>query len=273
MGTKIPQLPFKGENRLYLPNEKSRIKKLYNLGFKVEKTYLCNMKASSIFEFTTEVQRCDYLLPDTINNIDDFSYNGVAYVNGEDSYRLQLETLYTSFKEAVLEISLQDKTILRAILQDLTMEKHLTNIPSKEAIACMEKDLVKHNSTALRNQLTAARYIVSMVGLQQYFCTEAKHFIESMLGDTPFITDNAPSQSEPQTQGQEQDNNYVFGVAGLGAFLGCGNTKAQAILNDGILEKEKIAVNIGRWRIDKKKLQAFIDNGGGEKLARIKCPH
>ena len=61
----------------------------------------------------------------------------------------------------------------------------------------------------------------------------------------------------------EQDNNpreLIKGVSGLAEFLGCGNTKAQNIMNSGVLQERDIAYRAGnRWRFNKTLLTRLLE--------------
>ena len=61
----------------------------------------------------------------------------------------------------------------------------------------------------------------------------------------------------------EQDNNpreLIKGVSGLAEFLVCGRTKAQNIINSGILQKRNIAYRAGnRWRFNKTLLTRLLE--------------
>ena len=61
----------------------------------------------------------------------------------------------------------------------------------------------------------------------------------------------------------EQDNNpreLIKGFSGLAEFLVCGRTKAQNIINSGILQKRNIAYRAGnRWRFNKTLLTRLLE--------------
>ncbi len=65
-------------------------------------------------------------------------------------------------------------------------------------------------------------------------------------------TNTTPSKEEPRE--------LIKGIRGLAEFLGCGNTKAQNIMNSGILQERDIAYRAGnRWRFNKTRLTRLLD--------------
>ena len=65
-------------------------------------------------------------------------------------------------------------------------------------------------------------------------------------------TNTTPSKEEPRE--------LIKGIRGLAEFLGCGSTKAQNIMNSGILQERDIAYRAGnRWRFNKTRLTRLLD--------------
>ena len=84
--------------------------------------------------------------------------------------------------------------------------------------------------------------------------------------------ENAKPSSGVKSSSEKEDDNIIKGIAGLKDYLSVGTTKAQAILNSGVLQKGGIAFNAGSWRIYKDKLDEFIKQNP-TLLRDIKCPH
>lgn len=64
-------------------------------------------------------------------------------------------------------------------------------------------------------------------------------------------TNTTPSKEEPRE--------LIKGIRGLAEFLGCGSTKAQNIMNSGILQEREIAYRAGnRWRYNKTLLTELL---------------
>ena len=65
-------------------------------------------------------------------------------------------------------------------------------------------------------------------------------------------TNTTPSKEEPRE--------LIKGIRGLAEFLSCGTTKAQNIMNSGILQERGIAYRAGnRWRFNKTLLTRLLE--------------
>ena len=62
-----------------------------------------------------------------------------------------------------------------------------------------------------------------------------------------------------QTPLEVEPRELIKGVNGLAEFLGCGSTKAQNIINSGVLQERDIAYRAGnRWRFNKTLLSELL---------------
>jgi hypothetical protein len=77
--------------------------------------------------------------------------------------------------------------------------------------------------------------------------------LELLLSEYELDTANlTPRDDEPRE--------LIKGINGLAEFLGCGSTKAQNIMNSGILQERDIAYRAGnRWRFNKTLLTRLLD--------------
>lgn len=58
----------------------------------------------------------------------------------------------------------------------------------------------------------------------------------------------------------DEPRELIKGVKGLAEFLGCGTTKAQNIMNSGVLLERDIAYRAGnRWRFNKTQLTRLLE--------------
>ena len=63
-----------------------------------------------------------------------------------------------------------------------------------------------------------------------------------------------------QTPMEVEPRELIKGINGLADFLGCGSTKAQNIINSGILQERDIAYRAGnRWRFNKTLLTRLLE--------------
>lgn len=74
-----------------------------------------------------------------------------------------------------------------------------------------------------------------------------------------FLEEFEAEESE-QSQIKVEPRDLIKGVNGLADFLGCGSTKAQNIINSGILRERDIAYRAGnRWRFNKTLLTRLLE--------------
>ncbi len=68
------------------------------------------------------------------------------------------------------------------------------------------------------------------------------------------------TEQEEQSSEVEEPRELIKGVKGLAEFLGCGVTKAQDIMNSGVLQERDIAYRAGnRWRFNKYLLNRLLE--------------
>jgi len=68
------------------------------------------------------------------------------------------------------------------------------------------------------------------------------------------------TEETKQTTMEVEPRDLIKGVNGLADFLGCGSTKAQNIINSGILRERDIAYRAGnRWRFNKALLTRLLE--------------
>lgn len=68
------------------------------------------------------------------------------------------------------------------------------------------------------------------------------------------------AEESEQSQIKDEPRELIKGINGLAEFLGCGSTKAQNIMNSGILQERDIAYRAGnRWRFNKTLLTRLLD--------------
>ena len=66
-------------------------------------------------------------------------------------------------------------------------------------------------------------------------------------------------ESKP-TPIKDEPRELIKGISGLAEFLSCGTTKAQSIMNSGILQERGIAYRAGnRWRFNKTLLMRLLE--------------
>ena len=67
------------------------------------------------------------------------------------------------------------------------------------------------------------------------------------------------TEAENQSMIDNDPRELIKGIGGLAEFLGCGTTKAQSIMNSGVLQERDIAYRAGnRWRFNKTLLTKLL---------------
>ena len=67
------------------------------------------------------------------------------------------------------------------------------------------------------------------------------------------------AERNKQTPIKDEPRELIKGISGLAEFLACGTTKAQSIMNSGILQDRNIAYRAGnRWRFNKTLLAELL---------------
>ena len=67
------------------------------------------------------------------------------------------------------------------------------------------------------------------------------------------------AEENKQTSIEDEPRELIKGISGLAEFLCCGTTKAQSIMNSGILQDRNIAYRAGnRWRFNKTLLAELL---------------
>jgi hypothetical protein len=73
------------------------------------------------------------------------------------------------------------------------------------------------------------------------------------------IQETYTMETEEQSSNSEDPRELIKGISGLAEFLGCGSTKAQCIMNSGVLQQQGIAYRAGnRWRCDRRRLSELL---------------
>ena len=74
------------------------------------------------------------------------------------------------------------------------------------------------------------------------------------------LIEESETEESKQSQIKDEPRELIKGIKGLAEFLGCGTTKAQSIMNSGILQERDIAYRAGnRWRFNKTLLTKLLE--------------
>jgi len=105
------------------------------------------------------------------------------------------------------------------------------------------KKIIRDKKEVIRKLLTS---------MYESICLQ-KEMLELLL-------DEQETDTAKQAPMDEEPRKLIKGINGLAEFLGCGITKAQNIMNSGLLQKRDIAYRAGnRWRFNKIQLTRLLE--------------
>jgi transcription initiation factor TFIIIB Brf1 subunit/transcription initiation factor TFIIB len=92
---------------------------------------------------------------------------------------------------------------------------------------------------------------------------------EDSVNRETVVVKETPIEATPE----QQKPDTISGTKGLAKYLGCSPTMANAIIQDGILKRDKIQYRTGRiWKFNRVKLDEFLAKHP-EALSKIRCKH
>ena len=205
------------------------------------------MDTKPIFSFLKELTRCDYT---TITNgvLEDFTYNGVTYAQGSETYQKILADSFSDFKACIFEASLQSKDSLSAILSDYRKAQMETyyDIPDSDYIKGMENDTRNNDNRSLRQSIREAYFLNEMVRIQRWYIEEAIDYLEEFTGDTKKTQKKKDASAAPIKEKESKlsrrlsDYGEFLTVADLTQIFDC---SSRTITN---WEKDGIIVNVAK---------------------------
>lgn len=230
------------------------------------------MDTSAIFDFLAELSRCEYS-PLSCDCIEDFKYNGVTYNEGVEAYNIKLNSMLMSCESALTEIMLNsnNQSIIDTILTQVEeIENQFYDIPDRNHLSSIEQEYNCNKNESLYRQIKEVRFLNEMVELQKDYVSQTKGYIYSLQGKQHT---QVPVRPERETiYPKEDSDNIIKGVEGLAKALGCGKTKANAIIKSKVLVEHKIQFYSGGLRFKKDMLDALLQENP-DVFKDIRCPH
>ena len=166
-----------------------------------------------------------------------------------------LEELRVSFEEFLTDL---DEMKVRAYLQEVIDAK--SAIQKRGFVSISDADLIGYT---MGGEDIAAQLMRNCKAVDDGLLKSADKtivFINSILG-----VKTEPVTPEPQQVGVKDDepkrepNKVVSGIKGLAEFLGCGLTKANEVVQGGILKDAGIQYMVGNcWKFNAEKLTKYL---------------
>lgn len=229
------------------------------------------MDIKYIYDYLNELSKCIWYNNAIENGI---KYNDIDFSQGTEYYQKMLSEMHENVEQMLLKLSADGQhQMLQALYGKVSdIYKQPYDVLTIDDVEALKRDTAGNRTASVEVEIELGYFVVQMHGIQRYFQQTLLTFLGNLSGvPTEDVTDETdtevedvePTQTsqidEPHTAPQSDDERIIKGVKGLGKHLGCGVTKAQEILNSGILQKNGIAYPAGKgWRINREKLDKFL---------------
>lgn len=229
------------------------------------------MDIKYIYDYLNELSRCVWHNNAIENGI---RYNDIDISQGSEYYHKMLSVMHENVEQMLLELSADGQhQMLQALYGKITdIYEQPYDVLTIEDVEALKRDAIGNTSASVKAEIELGYFVVQMHSIQRYYQHTLLTFLGNLLGiqkqavtdktDTE-VEDVEPTQTsqidEPHTAPQSKDERIIKGVKGLGKYLGCGTTKAQEILNSGLLRTNAVAYRSGKgWRINAEKLDKLL---------------
>lgn len=212
----------------------------------------------TILNFLNEMRRSDW---SDLLTPQQRKYNDVTVIESEQSYYNKIVPLYSAATISLVNVPTEKYDILKRQIEEAEEIQKYFEMPSDELLNSLMHDYEQshHQTRSLKEDYEYLIFVRGCMKIQKYFL---ENFKSKILNTPTEMTDNKPTKDKKEeaisTKQTEQDD-PIKGVKGLAAHLSIGITKAQAILNSGILQNEGVAYRVGNgWNINPNKLDKIL---------------
>ena len=229
------------------------------------------MDIKYIYDYLNELSKCVWY-----NNAIEYGikYNDIDISQGTEYYQRMLYAMLENVEQMLLELSVSGQhQMLQALYVKVTdIYEQPYDVLTIEDVEALKRDAIGNTSASVKAEIELGYFVVQMHGIQRYYQQTLLTFLGNLLGiPAEPVTDNedievedeVPTPSVPvrvvENAPQSDNKRIIKGVVGLGEYLGCGTTKAQEILNSGLLKPNAVAYRSGKaWRINAEKLDKLL---------------
>lgn len=218
------------------------------------------MEIKNIYNYLNELSRCEWRDNAIANGI---KYNGITIEQGTETYQRILEVMQSEAEEGILSLASSGQSkVLNAIYRKAKeASEQDCDIITPLAVEALKQEFPIPRSEAVKAEIELGEFVVDMHSLQLYHLSNLLTFINSLLNDTTVEVEAAQPEPEarPTPAENKADKHIIKGVKGLSEHLGIGITKAQEVLNSGILQQKGVAYRNGKaWRLNAEKLNYLL---------------
>ena len=229
------------------------------------------MDIKYIYDYLNELSKCVWY-----NNAIEYGikYNDIDISQGTEYYQRMLYAMHENVEQMLLELSVSGQhQMLQALYVKVTdIYEQPYDVLTIEDVEALKRDTIGNTTPSVQAEIELGYFVVQMHSIQRYYQHTLLKFIGNLLGipaepvtddDDIEVEDEEPTPSVPvrvvENAPQSDDKRIIKGVVGLGEYLGCGTTKAQEILNSGLLKPNAVAYRNGKaWRINAEKLDKLL---------------
>lgn len=213
------------------------------------------MDIGKIYDYLNELSRCEWRDNAIVNGI---RYNGIDITQGVETYQRILCSLQSEAEAAILSLASSGQSkVLNAIYRKAKEAyEQDCDIITPLAVEALKQEFPIPRSEAVKAEIELGEFVVEMHSLQLYHLSNLLTFINSLLNVE--ATQPEP-EARPTSADKKETDRIIKGVNGLAQHLGIGTTKAQEVLNSGILQRKGVAYRSGNaWRINAEKLDNLL---------------
>lgn len=231
------------------------------------------MDIKYIYDYLNELSQCVWHNNAIENGV---KYNDIDLSQGSEYYHKMLSVMHENVEQMLLKLSADGQhQMLQALYVKVTdIYEQPYDVLTIDDVEALKRDTKGSRTASVEAEIELGYFVVQMHGIQRYYQHTLLTFLGNLLGVQPQpvtdktdteVEDVEPTQTsqidEPHTAPQSKDERILKGVKGLGKYLGCGTTKAQEILNSGLLKPNAVAYRNGKgWRINAEKLDKLLSD-------------
>lgn len=219
------------------------------------------MEIKNIYNYLNELSRCEWKDNAIVNGI---KYNDITIEQGTETYQRILEAMQSEAEEAILSLAASGHDKAIRVIYRKAQEAHEQDydVITPLAVEALKQEFPLPRAEGIKAEIQLGEFVIEMHRLQLHYLERLLSFLNSLLEDNTTVEATQPEpEARPTPTENKADKRIIKGVKGLSEHLGIGITKAQEVLNSGILERKGISYRNGNaWRINAQKLDDMLSN-------------
>jgi len=216
------------------------------------------METKAIYDYLNELSRCEWRDNAIANGI---KYNGITIEQGTETYQRILDTLQSEAEAAILSLasSGHDKAIRAIYRKAKEINEQDYDVITPLAVEALKAEFPIPRAEGIKAEIQLGEFAIEMHRLQLHYLGRLLSFLNSLMEDSNTTVEATQPEARPTPAENKTDKHIIKGVKGLSEHLGIGITKAQEVLNSGILQQKGVAYRNGKaWRLNAEKLNYLL---------------